>query len=90
MHVSTRRGILSLLKKLGKDSLFLKSWYPLTLLNTDNKIYGKILANRMNYVLQKIVHHSQTGFVKGRLAAENILKIMEVINYCKNSQLDTF
>ena len=58
----------------------MKSWRPLTLLNTDNKIYGKILANQLSTIVTDIVHHSQTGFVRGRHAAKNIIKIMEIIS----------
>ena len=60
----------------------------MTLLNTDNKLYGKLLANRLNHVLQNIIHFLQTGFVKGRLAAENIIKIMEILNYCNKEKVD--
>ena len=88
LHLAGRHGILSLLEKLGKDSIKLDSWRPLTLLNTDSKIYGKILANRLQKAFTTIIHHSQTGFVKGRHLAENILKINEVINYCKRQKQD--
>ena len=88
MHTTARQGILSLLEKIGKNPLNLASWCPLTLLNTDNKIYGKILANRLQQTFDKIIHHSQTGFVKGRHLAENILKINEVINYCDKHKED--
>ena len=65
-HLTARYGILSLLEKIGKDSLILKNWRPLTLLNVDNKIYSKVLANRMQKVLPSIIHHMQNGFMKGR------------------------
>ena len=84
IHLSACRGILSLLEKVGKQPRKLTSWRPLTILVSDNKIYGKILANRLNYAINEIVHFSQTGFIKGRHIAENILKIMEIINFCEN------
>ena len=74
-----RHGILSLLEKQNKDALLVKLWRPLTLLNTDNKIYGKILANRLTLALDEIIHYNQMGFIKRRHAAENI-KIMELMN----------
>ena len=43
-HLTARRGVLSLLEKHGKDMTSLKSWRPLTLLNTENKLFTKILA----------------------------------------------
>ena len=81
LHLTARYGILSLLEKTGRDTLWIKNWHPLTLLNTDNKLYGKILANRLNYAIPVIIHHTQTGFIKGKQAAENILKIMQLISH---------
>ena len=46
-HLSARRGIISLLEKLGKNELYLQNWRPLSLLNVDNKLYTKVLANRL-------------------------------------------
>ena len=90
MHFSARQSIISLLEKAGKDPLYLSSWRPLSLLNVDNKIYGKILANRMQKTLSEIIHPSQTGFVKGRLLAENIHKILSVLENCQNKKVDGF
>ena len=45
-HLSARRGILSLLEKPKNETLFIKNWRPLTLLNIDNKIYTKVLVDR--------------------------------------------
>ena len=86
MHLTARRGIISLLDKPDKDMLKIKSWRPLTILNTDNKLYGKILANRMDHSIKDIVHFSQTGFIKGRSPSENIAKIMEIISYSDQYQ----
>ena len=87
-HLSARRGILSLLEKVGRDMIRLKNWRPLTLLNTDNKIYAKILAKRLSEGAQHIFHHSQTGFLKERHLAENILKINEIMHHCEVNQID--
>ena len=88
MHLTARRGILSLLEKSEKDPNFLAHRRPLTILNTDNKIYTKILANRMQEVLPSIIDYSQTGFMKGHHLAENVLKIMQIIEECESSRTD--
>ena len=82
-HLTARYGILSLLEKIGKDSLILKNWRPLTLLNVDNKIYSKVLANRMPKVLPSIIHHMQNGFMKGRQMTENVMKLIQVMHFCE-------
>ena len=69
LHLSARRGIISLLEKNNKNNLFLKSWRPLTLLNTDYKILSKVLANRLKQVLMQIIDTDQTGFLPKRYMA---------------------
>ena len=38
LHLSARRGLITLIPKKGIDNRFLKNWRPITLLNTDFKI----------------------------------------------------
>ena len=83
LHLTARYGILSLLEKTNRNMLDLTSWRPLTLLNSDNKSYGKVLANRLQIAIKHLVHYSQNGFIKGRVMSENIIRIMEAINYCE-------
>ena len=86
LHLSARRGVISLLEKLEKNPLFLESWRPLSLLNSDYKIFAKILANRLQYALPDLIHESQTGFMKNRFIGENILKLMNLMEYCDRNQ----
>ena len=88
LHLTARRGIISLLEKRNQDPLRLKCWRPPSLLNLDNKIYSKTLARRLQSVQHKLIHYSQTGFVKGRHLAENIVKIMEIMQQCEDSNID--
>ena len=87
LHLSARQSVISLSEKPGKDPLKLKCWRPLSLLNTDNKIYSKLLAKRLQKVTEIVVHNSQQGFIKGRVLSENILKIQAIMEKCK--QLDS-
>ena len=82
------RGIISLIEKLGKDSLNLSNWWPLSLLNTDTKLYSKILANRLYSVLPQIIHIDQTGFLKGRYIGENLQDILATIEICDRYDLE--
>ena len=86
LHLSARQGIISLLEKIGRDLLKLKSWRPLTLLNSDLKIYSKILATRLHSTFTTIIHKSQTGFCKGRYIAENIMKMINLMEFCKRTE----
>ena len=57
-------GIITLLHK-GKDlnKGDLNNWRPISLTNTDYKIFTKVLANRLTLVLHKIVSKDQSGFI---------------------------
>ena len=58
---SQKKGVITLIPKKDKDLTELKSWRPLSLLNTDYKILAKILANRLKPTLSDIINPDQIG-----------------------------
>ena len=82
LSVEQRRGVLTLIPKKDSDLRMLKSWRPLTLLNTDYKILTKVLANRLQNVADEIVSHDQSGYIKNRYIGENLRTISDIIEYC--------
>lgn len=87
LNSSARNGIIQLIPKRDRDTLFLENWRPLTLLNTDYKIFSKALANRLKRVLPSLIDSDQTGFMKGRDISSNIRKVIDVIEYTKRHQI---
>ena len=83
LTTSQRQGIINLIPKKDKDLTELKSWRPLSILNTDYKILKKVLANRLKVALPKLINADQTGYMSGRSCFENIRLISDMIEFCK-------
>ena len=79
LSTSQRQAVLSLLEKKGKSRFLIRNWRPISLLNVDYKILTKCLAERMKTVMPDIIHHNQTGFIKGRNISEGIRAILDIL-----------
>ncbi len=87
LSVTQKHGIVTLLPKEGKSKLYLKNWRPITLLNSDYKIFSGILSTRLQNVLQRIIGHTQNGFIKGRDISECSRFIYDTIHESKRKKL---
>ena len=54
---------ITVLPKQGKDTTKKENYRPISLMNTDAKILNRILANRIQTHVKKIIHHDQVGFI---------------------------
>ena len=88
IHNSARFGIITLIPKGGRDSRWLKNWHPIILLSVDYKLIAKVIANRIKSVISDIINKDQAGFIQGRGCAHNIRKIIDVVKFTQEKQLN--
>ena len=77
-----REGDINLLYKKG-DAREVRNYRPITLLQTDYKIYYKLMVARMKTVCESFVSRPQVGFVPKRVIGEatHLLKLIQAYYY---------
>jgi hypothetical protein len=81
---SINMGHITLIPKVAVP-IGVNDYRPITLLNCVLKILTKLLANRLQKIVLKIIHKNQYGFLKGRTIQDCIAWAFEFLYQCEKS-----
>ncbi|GKE32597.1 putative RNA-directed DNA polymerase, eukaryota, reverse transcriptase zinc-binding domain protein, partial [Tanacetum coccineum] len=84
-------SFISLIPKVSNPTV-ITDFHPISLIGAEYKIIAKILANRLAQVIDCLISHEQSAFIKHRQILDGPLMVNEVVKWCKRkkSQLMVF
>ena len=87
MPQSWLQTCMILLYKKG-DAADLGNWRPLSLINSDAKLFTKIITMRLHGLMDQLITPLQTGFVSGRRISDNGLVMAAFREHCEKNKIE--
>ena len=84
---SQYKGLITLIPKPGKNTMYISNYKPITLLNCNYKIITKEINNRIYGLLPKLVNYNQSGFIRSRNIGDNIRLMFDIIDYANRKKI---
>jgi hypothetical protein len=82
---SINMGHITLIPKVASPEN-INEYRPITLLSCVLKLLTKLLANRLQKVVLKVIHKNQYGFLKGKTIQDCLAWAMEFLYQCETSR----
>ena len=76
---SWNEAFISVIHKEGRDKKECGSYRPISVLNSDYKLYTSILTKRLGETMEYLIDEDQSGFLKHRMTQDNIRRALHVI-----------
>lgn len=87
--VEMLQATISTIPKPGKPLDDPANFQPISLLNSDVKLFSKILANRINLLLPSLVSPDQVGFIPHKQARDGTRRVLDLIQSAHISKDDS-